>query len=83
MISSAQRARLQAITYQAGETAPVTGLYRVIHAREHRLSHEAVVLQGDAFPSCRSCKNKVVFTLEQSVDYLLHDMDFAGPAQVK
>ena len=83
MMNSAQSARTKAATYRPGETAPVTGLYAVTHARQHRASHHAVILQGDSFPACRSCKDEVVFSLEERVDYLLHDMDFAGPGLLK
>ena len=83
MINSAQGARLRAVTRQAGEIAHAAGLYLVTHAREHRAPHLALVLRGDTFPRCRSCKAEVTFTLEQRVEYLLHDMDFAGPELLK
>jgi len=83
MISSAQRAQLKAVNYRAGQTAPAAGLYLVTHARDHRAPHLALILRGDSFPCCRSCKDKVSFSLEQRVDYLLHDMDFAGPELLK
>ena len=82
MIASAQLARFRS-TYRAGDTAPVSGLYMVSHAKQHRASHASVILQGDVLPSCRTCKDKVTFTLDQTVEYLLHDMDFAGPELLK
>lgn len=83
MVNSAQGARLRAVTHRVGEVVRSDGLYLVTHASEHRPPHHALLLQGDSFPRCRSCKDEVTFTLEQRVEYLLHDMDFAGPELLK
>jgi hypothetical protein len=59
--------------------APVTGIYRVIH-QEHRANHDAVVIRGEEFPPCRTCRAAVRFTVHSQASYITHDMDFAGPS---
>ena len=49
-------------TFQTGEAAPETGIYRVIHVG-HRLPHEVVVLKNERFPRCAKCKDAVLFDL--------------------
>jgi hypothetical protein len=61
-----------------GETAAVSGVYRVVHV-EHRADHEVVAITGDLLPACRVCKGGVRFYLERSIDYASHDWDLAGP----
>src|SRR4051812_26056407 len=45
-----------------GETAPVTGTYRVVHA-EHKLPLEVTVRSGCGFPCCAKCAVAVSFEL--------------------
>jgi hypothetical protein len=62
----------------AGQSAPASGIYRVVH-KVHRAPHEVVVLRGEELPACRSCKVDVTFMLVEAVEHVTHDMDFAGP----
>jgi hypothetical protein len=48
--------------YAPGQTAPVTGVYRVVHA-EHRQPHEVAALRGEIFPACKTCKTDAAFEL--------------------
>ncbi len=48
--------------FQTGETAPETGIYRVVHVN-HRVPHEVVVLKNDRFPACAKCNDAVLFDL--------------------
>jgi len=50
--------------YAPGEQAPVSGVYVVVHA-EHRADHEATLLEGELFPSCLKCGDKVRFRVAQ------------------
>ena len=61
--------------YRAGEKIPESGLYRVFHA-EHRTSHKAVLLQGQAFPRCKECSDDVHFELIMAVPELDSDPNF-------
>ena len=64
--------------YSAGETVPVSGIYRVEHTR-HRSPHEVIAIQGEVFPTCRRCLGRVAFTLARATTHMTHDMDLAGP----
>jgi hypothetical protein len=52
--------------HRPGEIVPESGVYRVVHD-EHRLMHEATLLQGDKFPLCRQCQHQVRFELRRAV----------------
>ena len=43
----------EAFRHWFGEPVPETGIYEVIHDREHRASHEVVMHGQDLFPACR------------------------------
>jgi hypothetical protein len=62
--------------FGAGETVRETGIYEVLHDRNHRQAHEAVMLHDDAFPFCDSCKDRVRFRLVRTAPYIFHDEDF-------
>ena len=47
---------------KTGTLIPETGIYRVIHG-EHRLPHEVILFQGEKFPRCAKCRDKVCFEL--------------------
>lgn len=64
--------------YAPGEMAPVTGVYRVVH-QEHRPDYDAVLIRGEQFPACRTCKAAVRFIVQTQASHILHDFDFAGP----
>jgi hypothetical protein len=53
-----------------------TGIYEVVHHREHREQHEVVLLSGDAFPPCDSCAERVRFRLVRTAPYIFQDEDF-------
>jgi len=56
--------------FKPGGSVPRSGVYRVYHD-SHRLMHEATLLIGELFPSCRQCNNNVRFELFR----LMHDAD--------
>jgi hypothetical protein len=63
--------------YRPGETAPAAGIYEVLHAG-HRASHTAILLRGETFPSCRTCKDKVRFRLSRGADHVSGDSDLGS-----
>ena len=65
----------QAATHYAGQIVPQTGLYRVFHYR-HRLPHDAVIRQGELFPTCDKCGQRVMFAPSSTAEPLFSDMDF-------
>ena len=64
--------------FRAGEHAPVSGVYRVLH-EGHRGDHEVLVVRGEQLPSCRVCRAKVKYTLAAPVPHHSHDWDLTGP----
>jgi len=48
--------------FQAGESVPVSGVYRVIHAG-HRPRHEVSMVVEETFPKCRTCGDAVRYEL--------------------
>lgn len=62
--------------FSAGETVRETGIYEVIHDRAHRIAHEVVMLNGDAFPPCETCEQRVRFRLIRTAPYIFQDEDF-------
>ena len=61
--------------YRSGEQVPRTGLYRVAHY-QHRMPHDAVLRQGDVFPACNKCRERVTFRLSANAAPLADDQDF-------
>ena len=65
--------------FSAGETVRETGIYEVIHDHAHRVAHEVVMLNGDAFPPCDTCQERVRFRLIRTAPYIFQDEDFGEP----
>src|SRR5690349_12350581 len=59
-----------------GDPVRESGIYEVIHGREHRQAHEVVMLKGTAFPLCDSCDDNVRFRLVRTAPYIFQDGDF-------
>lgn len=68
--------------YTPGQAAPLSGLYRVHHARKHRTDHNVVAISGDEFPGCRECTSAVRYTLQKQAAYINHDFDLSAPPEV-
>ena len=66
--------------FSAGETVRETGIYEVIHDRSHRVAHEVVMLNGDSFPPCDTCEERVRFRLVRTAPYIFQDEDFGEPS---
>jgi hypothetical protein len=62
--------------HRSGEVVRQSGIYEVIHDREHREAHEVVMISGAHFPDCETCKEKVRFRLVRTAPYIFRDSDF-------
>ena len=60
-----------------GQPVRETGIYEVIHDKNHRQAHEAVMYRNDLFPVCDQCALRVRFRLIRSAPYIFDDEDFA------
>ena len=63
-------------TSKPGDIVKQSGIYEVIHDREHRTAHEVVMINGDAFPNCETCDLNVRFRLVRTAPYIFQDQDF-------
>ena len=62
--------------YRAGDSVRQSGIYEVVHDRDHREVHEVVMIGGEHFPDCETCKDKVRFRLVRTAPYIFQDEDF-------
>src|SRR3954469_9281312 len=49
--------------FRPGAPISQSGIYEILHERDHRTSHEAVMIAGDSFPECDTCRDRVRFKL--------------------
>jgi hypothetical protein len=63
-------------SYRPGDAVKQSGIYEVVHDREHRSAHEVVMISGDAFPNCETCDQNVRFRLVRTAPYIFQDQDF-------
>lgn len=74
--------------YNAGENAPVTGLYQIIHdpflpaGQRHRPAHLVVIIEGELLLPCKRCGQAVSYRLVAEGVHLLHDWDFTAPPEL-
>ena len=61
--------------YKPSEQVPVSGVYRVDH-NDHRGTHEATLLEGEVFPACAVCEDRVRFALKHRANSIHLDKDF-------
>jgi hypothetical protein len=67
--------RMAEQVYKPSERVPVSGVYRVDH-NGHREAHEATLLEGEVFPACASCEERVRFTLKHRAISIHQDDGF-------
>ena len=60
-----------------GQLVVESGIYEVIHDKNHRQAHEAVMRCSDLFPVCDQCGLRVRFKLIRSAPYIFDDEDFS------
>lgn len=75
MASEESSARMAESQNKPGEVVPCSGIYRIVHA-EHRTEHEGTLLEGEVFPGCTVCGEKVRFQLRQAANPIEQQPDF-------
>ncbi len=65
-----------------GDRVPTTGIYTANH-EGHRSAHEVFATEGETFPSCRVCGDRVNFALSQAASHINKDEGFGNAAKNK
>jgi hypothetical protein len=60
--------------YRAKDEIPHTGIYSVFHY-QHRPPHNLLMRQGERFPACSRCGERVFFRLSGIAETLISDRD--------
>lgn len=55
--------------YKPGDTVPRSGIYKVIHDRNHAKEHEVTCVYNKTFPPCRGCDHPR-FTLQRAAQHI-------------
>jgi|HubBroStandDraft_5_1064220.scaffolds.fasta_scaffold140397_2 hypothetical protein len=56
--------------FRAGDAAPCSGVFKVVHSLEHVAPHYVIALYRDLFPPCKECAEEVRFELAISAVYI-------------
>jgi len=56
--------------FHAGQTVPFTGVYKVVHERQHSQPHYVTAVHGELFPGCLECSHHVQFELVVSAVHM-------------
>ena len=59
-----------AIEYKPGEQVPTSGIYKVVHNKNHMQDHEVTAVKGEPFPPCNNCGQHPRFILIQPAKHL-------------
>lgn len=63
-------------TYKPGDTVERSGIYQVIHDRNHSATHEVTVVFGKKFPPCNHCGSSPRFVLVRAAQHIEHNDNF-------
>jgi hypothetical protein len=70
------------VTLRPGETAPESGVYRVIHAA-HRPEHLVTMIKGEQLPVCSHCSDEVRFQLLEAAGTVHEDSDLSSASNAQ
>ncbi len=62
--------------YKPGDKVPVSGIYKVVHDKNHVQEHEVTVVYGGHFPPCNHCGPHPRFTLVKSAHHIATHSSF-------
>jgi hypothetical protein len=56
--------------YKPGDKVPASGIYKVIHDKNHAQEHEVTAVFGEPFPPCNGCGANPRFTLVRAAHHI-------------
>jgi hypothetical protein len=59
--------------FHPGDEVPTSGIYDVLHDKNHAERHQVTCIKGYHFPPCRGCGEKVVFRLAKAALHINED----------
>lgn len=62
-----------------GNIVPISGIYRVVHERNHSQPHDVTCVARKTFPKCRGCEQPVFTLVNHAQDIETHAL-FKGTA---
>ena len=68
--------------FRPGDQVATTGIYTANHDG-HRDAHEVFAAEGEKFPNCRVCGERVSFFLSQAASHINKDKGFGRAAKTR
>lgn len=62
--------------FKPGEKVPHSGIYNVVHDRNHTQPHEVTCVYDEHFPPCNHCGQHPRFILVRKALHVTHHEDF-------
>ena len=62
--------------YKPGDTVEHSGVYRVVHDRNHAEPHEVTCVYGKKFPPCNHCGHHPRFVAVKLAQHIEHNEHF-------
>ncbi len=56
--------------FRPGEDVPHSGIYKVVHDKNHTQNHEVTVVYGKKFPPCNHCGKHPRFVLVRKAQHI-------------
>jgi hypothetical protein len=56
--------------HREGSFVPESGVYEVVHDKNHAQRHEVTCIKGRRFPPCRTCGKNVEFKLVRAAIHI-------------
>ena len=56
--------------YKPGERVPESGIYAVLHDKNHTQQHDITAVKGETFPPCNHCGQHPRFVLKHQAHHL-------------
>lgn len=62
--------------YAPGQEVPASGIYKVVHDKNHVAAHEVTCVKGKIFPPCKGCGKHPRFTLVRAAHHIENHEQF-------